>query len=246
MEEERKMAVATEPIKLIYYAPVPEGRTIDAFRKRWNQHAELAMSLPLWRHMVRNQQFDCVEKDQLPAALPEATGVGGFGAIWVRDMEALSSIADDGDIPKVRADEVETFGREVGGDVVPCIPHQFIEQEPGKLTLIGKVWRQQDVSPEDFESSWLSHGNELVNDPDSARLVTYYTQNHALPGTDGADGFFQIGFSSAADLATFCEGSAVSGDIAAKTASYLQPGGVDALVCQERRLYDTEEVQAPA
>src|ERR1700754_1443236 len=76
-----------QQVKVMYYAPLPEGRSHAAFSARWRQHGELAMGLPMWRHMARYVQFDALVAGQHGLAdeqlgMLRNAGYGGGGAVW--------------------------------------------------------------------------------------------------------------------------------------------------------------------
>lgn len=238
------------PIKVMYAAPLVDGRTHDAFRARWAQHGELGMSLPMWQHMSRYQQFDALRADEHgldPAvdAMLATPRYGGVGAVWIRDLAAVEGVMADPDVQVMCADEVKTFGRELGTSLVPCEPHVVLDRGPASVFLFGQTWRQPGVEREEFAARWREHGRLFVANEDVSRHLTYYVQNHALPGADGADGFVELGFASLEALGAFLVEPAISGELAEREAKFLRPEALDLLVCHERRLYDELPADSP-
>jgi hypothetical protein len=233
------------PIKLMYYAPLPAGRSRQEFRERWAQHGALAMSLPLWRHMVRYQQFDALAADAHGRGSPSdgapATATfGGVGAVWVRDATALAAVAADPDNDLMRTDEVEAFGRPLGQDVVPCRPHNVVGSTAATVavTVFGQVWRQPAYTREEFAARWLAHGEVIARTTGVVRHIASYVQNHALPESSGPDGFFEIGFGSLDALGGFFAETTLAAELAEREAEFARSESVELLVCAERRLFD--------
>ena len=197
-----------QQVKVMYFGPLPGGRSHTAFRSRWRQHGRLAMGLPMWRHMARYEQHDVLTagEEQLSAAQLEGSrtdAYGGVGMIWFRDADALASASADPDVAVMCTDEIATFGRELGVSLVPTTEHVVYDRGAGSITLIAVIWRQPSVTREEFSEQWLAMGELFAAAPELAGHVCRYVQNHALVGADGADGFVELGFQSAEELAAF-------------------------------------------
>jgi hypothetical protein len=235
--------MTSEPIKVMYHAPLPTGRDHAAFRARWAQHGELGMSLPMWQHMVRYQQFDALtgaehELDPAIDAMLATARYGGVGAVWIRDADALGAVLSDPDVQIMCTDEVKTFGRELGADLVPCRPRTVIDRGPAEVVLLGQVRRQPGIERAELAERWREHGDLVAAEESVARHVAYYVQNHALAEAPGADGFVEVGFASMADCAAFIAEPAIGGALAERERQFLRPEALDLVVCHERRLFD--------
>jgi hypothetical protein len=198
----------SEPTKVMYYAPVPDGRSRSEFRSRWREHGKFAMGLPMWRNMTRYVQYPVIGPGEhgVDAGQLEIMSngkYGGVGAIWFRDDDALRAAVEDPDGSKVLVDEVETFGRELGENLVATREHVILDQGPGAITVMNKLHRVAGVSRESFSEQWLQMGIELGATPELARHIRRYVQSHALPDSPGWDGMVELEFDSAANFFAF-------------------------------------------
>ncbi|HEY6761225.1 MAG TPA: EthD domain-containing protein [Baekduia sp.] len=197
-----------QQVKVMYYAPLPEGRSHAAFSARWRQHGELAMGLPLWRHMARYVQFDALVAGQHGLA-DEQLGMlrnadyGGVGSIWFHSAEALAEAVADPDNRRMEADELETFGRRLGSDLVAATEHVVIDRGPAAITVLNALHRTAGVSRASFSEQWRAMGDALAATPELARHVRSYVQDHALPDAEGWDGMVELGFDAPADFFAF-------------------------------------------
>jgi hypothetical protein len=240
---ESRREVQRGPIRIMYHAPLVAGRTHAAFRERWTQHGELAMGLPMWRHMTRYQQFDALSRPghNVPAEFEQAqlatAHFGGVGSAWIRDLQGWTAVRNDPDGAVLRRDEVETFGRELGPSLVSCRPETVIAPTAeATVFLFGTVFRQPSLVRAEFAKLWRDHGRLFAADKAVARHIGHYVQNHALPEGEGADGFVELGFTSLESLAAFVTEPALEA-LAASEAEFLRPEALDLLVCHERRLF---------
>jgi hypothetical protein len=197
-----------QQIKVMYFGPRPAGRSHAAFRDRWREHGRLAMGLPMWRHMTRYEQFDvlCEGEEGLTAdhlAGTDTDAFGGVGMIWFRDAHALASASADPDVAVMCADEVKTFGAELGTRLVPTVENFVVDRGPGAITMLGTVWRRPELTREQFSEQWRALGAKFGEQPELAGHVSRYVQNHAVDGAGGCDGLVQLEFESVADIGAF-------------------------------------------
>ncbi len=215
-----------EPTKVMYYAPVPAGRSQAEFRARWREHGEFAMSLPMWRNMTRYVQYEVIAPgehgvDAAGLEIMSNDRYGGVGAIWFRDEAALQAAIEDPDGAKVLVDEVATFGRELGENLVATREHVILDQGPGAITVMNKLHRVAGVSRESFSEQWLEMGTELAATPELARHLRRYVQSHALPDSPGWDGMVELEFDSAADFFAFMAEPKANGWMFPREASFI-------------------------
>jgi hypothetical protein len=192
----------------MYYAPVPAGRSQSEFRSRWREHGEFAMSLPMWRNMTRYVQYVPVGAgehgvDAAGLEMMSNGDYGGVGAIWFRDDDALQAATVDPDGGRILVDEVETFGRELGENLVATREHVLFDRGPGAITVMNKLHRVGGISRESFSEQWLEMGAQLIATPELARHLRRYVQSHALPGSNGWDGMVELEFDSSAEFFAF-------------------------------------------
>jgi EthD domain len=197
-------------IKIVYYGPRPAGATRAAFRERWRQHGRLAMGTPdMWRHMSRYEQWDVLDEgeDGLTAEhLAVANGgddVGGVGMIWFHDANALAEAIADPGSGIMTVDELETFGGELGERLVPTTENVVVDKGPGALAMCSTVWRQPELTREQFSDQWRAMGDELAQRPELTRHLARYVQNHAVAEAPTFDGLVQLEFASPKDITAF-------------------------------------------
>jgi hypothetical protein len=200
--------VSQEQVKVMYYAPLPEGRSHAEFTPRWRQHGELAMGLPFWQHMAYYVQYDVLgsEDSDLPVEALSGTrnaDYGGVGAIWFHDLAALTEAAESPDNRTMQIDEVQTFGRELGTNLVPTYEHVLLDEGPAPVTVMNALHRLEGVSRESFHEQWLDMGEQLLTKPELTRHLRRYVLDQALPDAEGWDGIVEIGFESTAEFFAF-------------------------------------------
>ncbi len=95
--------MSVEP-RIVYLADRLAGLSDEAFAERWAAHGRLAMSLPIWRNMVRYAQCDPLDMAGFPRPCD------AIGLVWYRSPEAMDAIARE---PALRQplldDELRTF-----------------------------------------------------------------------------------------------------------------------------------------
>jgi EthD domain len=200
--------MSAEQVKVMYYAPLPEGRTHAAFRPRWREHGELAMGLPFWRHMARYVQYDVLGTGDQDLGIEQLSGTrnadyGGVGAVWFHNLDALTQASADPDSDVMLADELETFGRWLGTDLVPTSEHVLLDRGPAPVTVMNALHRLPSVSRASFQEQWLAMGEQLLAKPELAGHLRTYVQDHALADAEGWDGIVEIGFAQTADFFAF-------------------------------------------
>jgi hypothetical protein len=166
------------------------------------------MSLPMWRNMTRYVQYIAIGPGEHGV---DADGLGmmsngeygGVGAIWFRDDDALQAATVDPDGERILSDEVDTFGRELGENLVATREHVLLDRDPGAITVMNKLHRVDGISRETFSERWLEMGEQLIATPELARHLQGYVQSHAVPGSDGWDGMVELEFDSPAAFFAF-------------------------------------------
>lgn len=198
----------TQEIKVMYYAPRPADRPAAAFTERWRRHGELAMGLPMWRHMVRYVQYDSLApgehglaEDHLAAT--HNGGYGGVGAIWFASADALQEAVADPDVALMEADEVVTFGRQLGASLVPTTEVVVVDDGPAAITVLNQLHRPAGVTRESFSDQWRAMGDAVAQAPELRRHLRSYVQDHAVPGAEGWDGIVELGFDTPGDFFAF-------------------------------------------
>jgi hypothetical protein len=229
-------------IKVVYLAPLPGGRTHEAFRERWRAHGELAMGLPFWRHMTRYKQCDVLTAAELGltgerTAQFRTAEFGGVGMVYFRDPAALEAASATEDAATMAADEHHTFGRELGANLVPTVEHVVIEGEPGPVTLVGAVHRREGLDRATFATRWRELGVELVKHLEVTGLLNRYVQNHALPEAECCDGFVELSFAAAAEIDGFTA-ALISSGLMAREREFLDHSRLEVVVTTENVLYD--------
>jgi hypothetical protein len=200
--------MSDQQVKVMYYAPLPQGRAHGEFSARWRRHGALAMGLPMWRHMARYVQFDALVAGQHGLA-EEQLGMmhnaryGGVGSIWFHSAQALQEAVADPDNRLMEADELETFGRLLGADLVPATEYVVLDDGPAAITVINQLHRPAGVSRASFSQQWRAMGDEIAATPELARHLRSYVQDHALPDAEGWDGIVELGFDAPADFFAF-------------------------------------------
>jgi hypothetical protein len=240
-----------QPIKVMYFGPKPADRSHEAFRARWRQHGALAMGLPMWDHHIHYEQFDVLtagEEGLLPeqAAMAATETYGGVGMIWMRDADAMAAVLVDPDVSVMQTDEVETFGAELGESLVPTIEHVIYERGPGRITLIGRIVRQPDITRQQFSEQWAAMGPQVAATSELTRHCVSYRQNHALPDAAGADGFVQMGFDSAQDLAAFMAEPKIAEWLLPTEAAFVDASRLELVFAKQNVLYDEASDTAAA
>jgi hypothetical protein len=231
-----------DEIKVMYLAPLPSQRGHTAFRERWRAHGELAMGLSFWRHMTRYKQCDVLTAAELglgaeQAAMYRLDEFGGLGIIYFRDAAALEAAVESDDGATMVEDERHAFGRELGANLVPTVEHVVINGEPGAVTLFGAVHRREGLDRRTFSESWRELGAALVRHPEVAGMVTRYVQNHALETPEYCDGFVELSFAAAQDVAPFTAALVRSG-LMAKEREFLDHSRLEVVLTAENVLYD--------
>lgn len=90
--------------KVIYLADRATHLSQDAFKRRWLQHGQFAMSLPIWHNMWKYAQCDPIDTGKLNRVCD------AIGLVWYQSWQALDSIAQTPSLREpILADELETF-----------------------------------------------------------------------------------------------------------------------------------------
>jgi hypothetical protein len=236
-----------EPVKIMYFAPRPEGRSLEDFRARWRRHGDLGMSQPLWKHMYRYAQLDALAPEESGVAgggTAEAE-VGGIGEIWVRSDEELAEVFADPSAAAMPPDEVKTFGRELGSLLLPTREHVLIEDGPVALLLVGLIHRPATFPKDRFSERWLESGQHFVGLQELSGHVSRYVQNHVLPPSVEADGVVQLGFPSADAANAFLAEPKLAEEMVPYEADFVDHSRLTTLVTRENVLYDVDPA-APA
>lgn len=232
-----------EQVKLIYFAPRPAGRSLADFRARWRQHGALGMSQPLWRHMTLYKQLDALEPSEsgLGGAGLAATAEdewGGVGQIWVRSEQALGELFEDPSRAAMPPDEVETFGRELGASIMQTREQVVFDRGPVELSFVALIHRPPGFPRERFSARWTESGAHFCALEEVSRHANRYIQNHALPGSEWADGVVEVGFGSAAAAAAFFAEPKLVEDMAPSEADFVDHSRMTSLLVRENLLYD--------
>lgn len=231
-----------EPVKVIYFAPRPEGRSRADFRDRWRRHGALGMSLPLWRHMLRYEHRDARSAAEVGVELPALAATaedeyGGVGQIWIRDDEALATIWADPDVRRMEVDEEETFGRQLGALQLPTREQVVFDRAPTAFSFMAVIHRADGVDREAFSAGWEASGAQLAAADMSAHL-SRYVQNRVLPESDAADGVVELGFTSPEAAAAFFGDPGLAEWLIPKEAEFIDHGRMVSLLTTETVLFD--------
>jgi len=201
----------------------------------------------MWRHMARYKQCDVLEagergltSDRLRSMRVDA--YGGVGMIWFRDADALGAATADPDVATMQRDEVETFGRELGTNLVPTVEHVLFDHGGSAITLVGAVHRRQGLAREAFSGKWREFGEALTATPDVVGHARKYVQNHTLADAPWCDGFVELGFASADELAAFMEAFEGTEGFVEREGTFVDYGRLEVVLTAETVLYD----EAPA
>src|SRR6202012_6038657 len=130
---------ADQRVKVVYLAPRPAQLTADQFRTRWKAFGELAMSLPLWRHVAGYAQCDPVAPteagiDQRSAARHGLqSDAGGVGLIWFHSGADLQLVGSAPGIERMRAAELELFG--AANEEAELVTAEHLMFERGRPTI---------------------------------------------------------------------------------------------------------------
>jgi hypothetical protein len=219
--------------KLMYFAPIPEGRAIPVFRKRWKQYVARTMGTELWEHVRRCSLFLSVTQSELGGAPPAEIGetheesYGGVGALWVDD--ALDPRAFDEGLQNeaLRVDEIDTFGRPFSALGVMAMREKVLtSKEPSAVILVSALKHAPELSREEFSEKWLAYGEEFLAEPELSDRCSSYVQNHAVESSADFDGIAEVGFSTIADFRKFAERLAGPGLGKADFIDYSAPRAV--------------------
>jgi len=223
-----------DQIKVMYFGPIPERTSCAEFRQRWRQHARHAMAMPFWRFINRYQHFDALApgergiSEELYAAVNADRKCGGVGCTWYPDREALDANLELYDeLQPLLEDEEETFGRQLGSDVVPVVENRVIDRGPATLTLLSGLWAKPDVGRASFSQQWRDMAASLSEYGGVERHLVTYVQNHSLEGFEGRDGLAEYGFASAEALSAFLAEP--------KLADWLASGQTDLVVSTRKQ-----------
>jgi hypothetical protein len=233
-----------EQVKVIYFAPRPEGRSLEDFRARWREHGKLGMSLPLWEWIGRYKQLDALtpEESGLPLEGIAATAedrLGGVGQIWVRSDEAMAKIWADPDVRRMEVDEEETFGRKLGTLQLPTRETVVIDRGvPAAFSFQSIIHRTAGVSREEFSDGWADSGAKFAESPEFTDHLSFYIQNRVMEGSDEADGVVELGFPSVAEAAAFFAEPRLGEWLIPYEASFVDHARMVSLVTRENLLYD--------
>jgi hypothetical protein len=234
----------SEPVKIMYFAPRPEGRSLADFRERWRQHGELGMSQPLWKHMYRYTQLDALTPEESGvngAGISTAEAeVGGIGEIWVHSDEELEEVFADPSSAAMPPDEIETFGRELGALLLPTREQVLIDDGPVALWMVGLIHRPAAFPKGGFSERWLESGQHFIGLEEISRHVSRYVQNHVLPPSVEADGVVQLGFSSADAANAFFAEPKLGEEMVPYEADFVDHSRMTTVLARANVLYDVD------
>jgi hypothetical protein len=171
--------------KIVYLAPRPAGVTAAMFRDRWRAFGELAMSLPIWRHVLRYDQCDPVLP---PVGRGYATGHGGVGMIWFRSDADLATMADMPELERMREAEVDLFGQ-LNSDELMTREQLLFERTPPGVEVIAFLHRDPTLDRAEFVHAHRELAAMLADDPDCCRCV----HNVVEMSPDGPDVVVELG-----------------------------------------------------
>ena len=198
-----------QQFKTMYFCPKPDGVSQADFQRRWRQHGRLAMSSPFWRQYVRYQHWDALPPRELEGLDDDLMSTvssqwAGVGSAWLRDRASLDEgLASYPELEFLLEDEVETFGRVLGTDVVPVFENRVIDRGRPSFTHIVGMWAKPGVEREEFSARWLDLGTRLAETPALERHLVTYVQNHSLEDFEGRDGLAEVGFASIEGMSKF-------------------------------------------
>lgn len=195
-------------VKLMYFGPKPGDRTHAQFRERWHQHGSLAMEQSHWQWVARYLQFDVLTAGERGLSAEDLAGTsneafGGAGALLLAEPDHLEALIREDSNGVMEADEIPTFGRTLGSDLVRAREERLIDRGPAELTLLATVHRGEGTSREEFAARWREVGQQLAATPELARHLRSYVQNYAVDDGSPWDGLVELGFDSREEMAAF-------------------------------------------
>jgi hypothetical protein len=212
----------SQPTKIVYLAPRPEGVSVEDFRPRWRAFGATAMSLPLWENMSGYDQCDPVAAPEQLRGLPLAADPGGVGMIWFRSTDHMARLASFPDLQIMRDAEVELFGRLNEGELVTS-EHLVVPGRAGvpAVELIAFLQRDAALEPGALREP-LRGATAAFRAGPAAPHVTRYVQDHVAQPGDGPDAVVELGFADLDGLV-----AALAPPVALDAALGLPPGLVD-------------------
>jgi EthD domain len=229
-------------VKVIYFAPKPKETSTAAFRRRWREHGELAMSLPNFQHMTRYEQRDALTAEELDAEVlpPGGAELGGVGQIWIRDDEAAAAVFADPDVALLEKDEEETFGQRLGSRLMPTRERVVLDKGTAELSIVAQMQRRYGVSRERFAEAWNEVADRIAASPEVSRHLARYVVNQVMPSSEEADGVVEVGFASAPDAVAFRTDSGLRQLLAPFEAEFQDAARMVAVLTSTTVLYDEQ------
>jgi hypothetical protein len=161
-------------------------------------------------------------------------------------MEALDEQFDDADVETMAIDEIETFGRRLGTNLVAAREHRVIDRGPAAITVLGALWATPGTSRASFSQQWRDLAPNVTGTPELERHLRTYVQNHALPvaegdavpGFSGWDGLVELGFDTPEAFAAFFQEPKFTDWLAPIEAGFIDSSRVEMIVASEQVRYD--------
>jgi len=209
-------------MKSVYFAQANPALG-ERFRPRWRRHAALAMSMPrLWNLLARYCQYDPVANP--PAAIGATARYDGIGMSWYADAQARSAMDDSEELIRMRADEMEVFGRFVREVAMPCEETVHSDSGHGGFKVFCILDRCPDATAEQFRAA-MEHNLAitLLNDPGLDGLITRLATCVAT-GRAGRknDGLLELSFDSLDDAAAVMASAGFARAMAGQAAHFSE------------------------
>lgn len=221
-------------MKSVYFAQAnPELG--ERFRPRWRRHAALAMSMPrLWNLLVRYCQYDPIADP--PATIGATARYDGIGMSWYADVQARAAMDGSEELVRMRADEMEVFGRLVREVGMPCEETVHADSGHGAFKVFCILDRTPGATDHDFRTALESIASDLLRDAEVAERITRLATCVAT-GKSGRtnDGLLEISFDCLDDAACVM-GSATFASIMAQHGNAITE--VERCVTRETLLED--------
>jgi hypothetical protein len=239
------------PIKVMIPEPLPAGVSREQFKDRWQELADAAMKLPLWRNVQGYAHHHIVDLDATGLrgnAAAESMAPDTYGGVAVTDFanrEALASFLDDPSYAQLAEQYEKTMGESPGarmesGKYSVGVPQLMFEKGgPDQLKMFAFLRRVDELTREQYLHDWhaFASANFVVNEAIVAELLAYY-QVHALTNDDiaanGFDGTIILRFAEPANFPRWIEAGST---MAASPTFFVQEKSIF-LLATEQKLYE--------
>jgi hypothetical protein len=216
--------MSDKPIKVLAAVMRPAGVEPEDFRARWRQHADFAMSLPLWRNVLGYSQCDAIDAERAGftgTALDPMlrAGYAGISIMRFAALDALTRFREDPSHERLLEDTRELLGEDFDARyLVAGTETMFDRGETSSLKFIGFLRRNEELSRREFLSRWHEFALTIYLPNESAKMPLYYIQNQGLLADDqfvkaGFDGAWEQGLRDVDHLREYIHFPATSGEV---------------------------------